>query len=103
MKPELFCAICEMDHIGGPAGEPKFGLPDGVSQFNIRGWQGRWRQYCADGLVFYGRDGPPETLSIGLGLPIELRQAISSQAGDLPSAGFTGCMPAFTSTLRNPI
>jgi len=23
--------------------------------------------------------------------------AASSQAGDLPSAGFTGCMPAFTS------
>jgi hypothetical protein len=58
-----------MDHTSRPAGEPKFDLPDGVSQFNIRGWQGRWRQYCADGLVFYGRDGPPETLSVGLDLP----------------------------------
>jgi hypothetical protein len=33
----------------------------------------------------------------GFGRPIEPRQANSSQAGDLPSAGFTGCMPAFTS------
>jgi hypothetical protein len=27
-------------------------LPDGVSQFDIRGWQGRGRTYSANGLVF---------------------------------------------------
>jgi hypothetical protein len=88
-----------MDHIGGPAGEPKFSLPDGASQFNIRGWQGRWRQYCADGLVFYGCDVAVWDLAgkAWIRRPIEPRQAASSQAGDLPSAGFTGCMPAFTS------
>ena len=28
-------------------------VPDGVSRFNIRGWQGRGRSYSADGLVLF--------------------------------------------------
>src|ERR1700730_202443 len=54
--PQLFWAMCEMDHTSWQPDGPRFRSPDGASQFNIRGWQGRWRQYCADGLVLYGPD-----------------------------------------------
>ena len=48
----FFYLLCELAHTGAGALEAKCSLPDGVSQFNIRGWQGRGRTYSADGLVF---------------------------------------------------
>ena len=57
--------------------------PDGVSQFNIRGWQGRGRPYCADGLVLFcpGKLMPITTSTDGL------------EAGDIKIKVADGEMP----------
>jgi hypothetical protein len=66
------------------------------ADFNVRGWQGRWRHTAPTALFFALRPGG--AISGPADFPAS---AGSSQAGDLRSAGIAGCTPASTS-LRNP-
>jgi hypothetical protein len=59
-RRKLFCAVCELDHIRPPF--PGAWCTDRAAQadFNVRGWQGRWRYTALTALFFMALSWLPD-------------------------------------------